>query len=260
MDDDSYADDDDDSYADDDTTADPLAIVLINGQDGSNYESDESMDFDDEFSYDDLISRNELPSLCSQSSCSRAESTIGNGDICTVICEASYVCDTDEDSSAATFTSHDDSVIDNIHQLDSGATNSFYNNPNITKLRVPIRMEQSVRRYLDDIVLDAPKVTGIMNRPSQNIATMIDVRQRFSGTIQSIRKEDMYLGMSNTRFTLYRLSPYFNRAGIPGGTDKFNTLCDAFTNDIPGAFLYFDHTDTNHRDYTEHQDFHRGSL
>jgi hypothetical protein len=240
--------------------ADPLAIVLIDGQDDSNYESDESMDFDGEFSYDDSISSNELPSLCSQSSCSRAESTIGNGDICTVICEASYVCDTDEDSSAATFTSHDDSVIDNIQQLDSGAANSFYNNPNTTKLRVPIRMEQSVRRYLDDIVLDVPKVTGIMNPPLQNIATMIDVRQRFSGTIQIIRKEDMCLGKSNTRFSLYQLSPYFNQAGIPGGTDKFNTLRDVFTNDIPGTFLYFDPTDTDHQDYTDCQDFHRGRF
>jgi hypothetical protein len=70
----------------------------------------------------------------------------------------------------------------------------------------------------------------------------------------------MYLGMSNTQSTLYRLSPYFNRAGIAGGTDKFNTLRDAFTNDIPGAFLYFDPTDTDHQDYTERQDFHRGRL
>jgi hypothetical protein len=156
---------------------DPLAIVLIDGQDDSTYETNESMGFDDEFSYDNSIESNELlPSLILWYSSSSSEcSTVGNNaNIQTVICEASYVCDTDEDSSAATFTSHDDSVIKNIRQvqLDSRATNSFHNHPNITKLGVPITMEQSVRRYLDDIVLNVLKPTGIMGRPSQNIATM----------------------------------------------------------------------------------------
>jgi hypothetical protein len=40
--------------------------------------------------------------------------------------------------------------------------------------------------------LDVPKSTGI--------ATMIDVRQRFGGSVQIIRKEDLCLGMSNTRY------------------------------------------------------------
>jgi hypothetical protein len=64
----------------------------------------------------------------------------------------------------------------------------------------------------------------------------------------------MCLGMSNTRFTLYRLSPYFNRAGVPGGSDKFNTLRDVFNCDIPRAFLYFDPTDD------DYQDLHQGRL
>jgi hypothetical protein len=166
------------------------------------------------------------------------------------------VCDTDEDSSAATFTSHDDSVIDNMHQvaIDSGAANSFYKHSNITKMRVPIQMEQSVRRYLDNINLGAPKLKAIMGRPSKNIATMIDVRQRFSGSIQIIRKEDMCLGMPNTRLTLYRSAPYFNRAGVPGGPDEFNTLRDVFACDIPSAYMYLDPTDG------DYQDFCRGRL
>jgi hypothetical protein len=68
------------------------------------------------------------------------------------------------------------------------------------------------------------------------------VRQRFGGTIDIIRKEDMYLGMSSTKFTLYKLAPYFNRAGVPGGFDKFDTLRDVFELDIPGAYLYHDPT------------------
>jgi hypothetical protein len=125
---------------------------LIDGQDDSSYETNESMDFDDEFSYDESIGSNELPSLNSQYSSTSSEcSTVANGDIQTVICEASYICDTDEDSSAATFTSHDDTVIDNIDDLkvllDSGAT------VNITSTRVTLKMEQSVVQYLDDVVL-----------------------------------------------------------------------------------------------------------
>jgi hypothetical protein len=250
----------DDDLEDDESSAprDPLNIVLIDGQDDSSYVTNESMDFDEEFSYDDSIRSSEVPSLLSRGSSTSSDcSTVGNNaNIETIICETSYVCDTDEDSSAATFSSHDDTIIDNIHQVtaDSGATNGFYKHPNITKLRVPIRMEQLVRRYLDDIVLDAPKLTGIMGRPSQNIATMIDIRQRFSGSIQIIRKEDMFLGMSNTRFTLYRLAPYFNRVGIAGGNDTFDTLRDVFNCDIPRTFLYFDPTDD------DYQDFPRGRL
>jgi hypothetical protein len=197
-----YPSDDETMNSDGSEESDPLAIVLIDGQDDSSYKTEQSMDYEDEFSYDDSVETNELPSLCSHSSSSIADSTVANGDFQSVICEASYVCDTDEDSSAATFTSHDDSIIDNIQEvrLDTGASNSFYNNPNISKLRVPIRMEQSVRRYLDDIILDVPKSTGINGRPSQNIATMIDVRQRFGGSVQIIRKEDLCLGMSNTRY------------------------------------------------------------
>jgi hypothetical protein len=71
------------------------------------------------------------------------------------------------------------------------------------------------------------------------------VRQRFGGSIEIIRKEDMYLGMSNTKFTLYKLAPYFNRAGVPGGTDKFDTLKDVINLNIPGAYLYLDPTDKN---------------
>ncbi|MGK3751807.1 MAG: hypothetical protein ACI8RD_004109 [Bacillariaceae sp.] len=111
-------------------------------------------------------------------------------------------------------------------------------------------------RYLDDIILDVPKSTGINGRPSQNIATMIDVRQRFGGSVQIIRKEDLCLGMSNTRFTLYRLSPYFNRAGVPGGADKFANLREAYECTIPGSFLYFDPTDDDYQDLHDYQDFH----
>jgi hypothetical protein len=176
-----YPSDDETMDSDDSEESDPLAIVLIDGQDNSSYETEQSVDSDDEFSYDNAVEANEIPSLCSQSSSSIADSTVANGNFQSVICEASYVCVTDEDSSAATFTSHDDSIIDNIQEvrLDTGASNSFYNNPNISKLRVHIIMEQSIQRYLDDIVLDDPKPTGINGQPSQNIATMIDVRQRF---------------------------------------------------------------------------------
>jgi hypothetical protein len=174
------------STSDEDKVSGPLAIVLIDGQDDSNYETgDESMDFDDEFSYDDSIRSNELPSLCSRHSSSSSEcSTVANGDIQTVICETSYVCDTDEDSSAATFISHDDTVIDNRGDLNvllnSGST------VNITTTRVPLKMEQSVRRYLDDIILGIPRSMSIGERPSRNVAHMINVRQRFSGSVEDI--------------------------------------------------------------------------
>jgi hypothetical protein len=221
------------------------------------------MDYDDEFSYDYSIRSNELPSLSSNHSSSSSKcSTVANGDIQTVICEASYICDTDEDSSAATFTSHDDTVIDNIDDLkvllDSGAT------VNITSTRAVLKMEQSIVRYLDDIVFGIPKSLSIGGRPSTNIAHMIDVRQRFGGTIEIVRKEDLYLGGSNTKFTLYKLAPYFNRAGIPGGADRLRNLCNVVTLDILGAYLYFDPTDKQYspiRYSSFHsQDFHQGGL
>ncbi|OEU08986.1 hypothetical protein FRACYDRAFT_249331 [Fragilariopsis cylindrus CCMP1102] len=114
--------DDSSSDGSSDDSNDPFNIVHIDGNDDSTYMTSDSMDFDnDDFSYDDSIG-DELPGLQSRtygapsvsSSVSSATTTVGNGDIQTVICEASYVCDTDEDSSAATFTSHDDSVITNI--------------------------------------------------------------------------------------------------------------------------------------------------
>jgi hypothetical protein len=221
------------------------------------------MDYDDEFSYDYSIGSNELPSLSSHHSSSSSEaSTVANGDIQTIICEASYICDTDEDSSAATFTSHDDTVIDNIDDLkvllDSGAT------VNITSTRVVLKMEQSVVRYLDDVVLGVPKSLSIGGRSSTNIAHMIDVRQRFGGAIEIVRKEDLYLGGSNTKFTLYKLAPYFNRAGIPGGVDKLRNLRDVMTLDIPGAYLFFDPTDEQYTPIRysifHTQDFHQGGL
>ena len=233
-----------DSSSDDDSSdEDPLDIVLIDGQDDSSYQTEASMDFDDEFSYDDSVLSNELPSVSSHVSSSSSEcTTVANGDIQTVICEASYVCGSScEDSSAATFTSHDDTVIDNIDDLkvllDSGAT------VNITSTRVNLKMEQSVVRYLDDITLGVPKSLSINGRPSSNIAHMIDVRQRFGGSIEIVRKEDLYLGGSTTKFTLYKLAPYFNRAGTPGGPDKLDNLRDVMTLDIPGAYLYYDPTD-----------------
>ncbi|OEU05647.1 hypothetical protein FRACYDRAFT_258761, partial [Fragilariopsis cylindrus CCMP1102] len=146
---------------------DPFNIVHIDGQDDSTYMTNDSMDFDtDDFSYDDSISDGEMPGLqprtygaSKTSSESSASTTVGDKDFQTVICEASYVCDTDEDSSAATFTSHDDSVITNIGDLnvllDPCAS------MNITSLNVPIRMEQSVRQYLVTTVLDPPKLAAI---------------------------------------------------------------------------------------------------
>jgi hypothetical protein len=241
------------------TQEDPLDIVLLDGQDDSTYEDNIPMDFNDEFSYDDSVLSGEIsmPSLCSRHSSSSSEcSTIANGDIQTVICEASYVCDTDEDSSTATFTSHDDSVIDSIGVLkvlqDSTAS------ANITHLRPSIKMEQSVRRYLDDMIMEIQKASMINRRPSRNIAHTIDVRRRFGGSIEIIRKEDMYLGGSNTRLTLYKLSPYFNRAEKAGGGDKFNNLRDVMTCNIPVAYLYSDPTDDDYTDFHDHQDFRWG--
>jgi hypothetical protein len=242
--------------------SDLLNIVLIDGQDDSSYETDESMDYDDEFSYDDSIGSNELPSLCSNPSTGSSEcSTVANDDIQTVICKAWYVCDTDKDSSSATFTSHDDTVIDNIDYLkvllDSGST------ANITSTRVSLKMEQSLCRYLDNVVLEVPKSLSIGGKQSRNIARMIDVRQRFGGSIEIVCKEDLYLGGSNTKFTLYKLAPYFNRAGVPNGGDKLNSLRDVMSLNIPGAYLYFDPTDEDWspmRPSTHHQDFHQGGL
>jgi hypothetical protein len=164
---------------------DPLNIVLIDGQDDSSYETDKSMDYTDEFLYDDSIGSNELSSVRLFLPSSSEDTTVANGDIQTVICEASYVCDTNKDSSAATFTSHDHTIIDNIGDLnvllDSGSK------VNITRTRVPLTMEQSVRRYLDDIVLEVPRSLSIDGRPSRNITHMIDVRQRFGGSIEIVR-------------------------------------------------------------------------
>jgi hypothetical protein len=261
MDDDLSSDDEDAQYENEDVPSDPLDIVLIDGQDDSSYETNESMDFDDEFSYDDSIGSNELPSLSSQYSSSSSEcSTVANGDIQTVICEASsYICDTDEDSSAAMFTSHDDTVIDNIDDLkvllDSGAT------VNIISTRVTLKMEQSVVRYLDDVVLGVPRLLSIDGRPSRNIAHMIDVRQRFGGSVEIVRKEDLYLGGSNTKFTLYKLAPYFNRAGVLGGPDKLDNLRDVMALDIPGAYLYYDPTDEDFQPSNfRSMDFHQSGL
>ena len=236
----------DESSSDDETVNsedDPLNIVLVDGQDDSSYETNQSMDFDDEFSYDDSIQPNELSSASSHLSSSSSECTTeANGDFQSVICEASYVCGSScDDSSAATFTSHDDTVIDNIDDLkvllDSGAT------VNITSTRLNLKMEQSVVRYLDDVTLGVPRSLSINGRPSSNIAHMIDVRQRFGGSIEIVRREDLYLGGSTTKFTLYKLAPYFNRAGVPGGPDKLDNLRDVMTLDIPGAYLYYDPTD-----------------
>lgn len=260
-----YGNSEDESESDDD----PLNIMLIDGQDDSTYEDNASMDFNDEFSYDDSVLSDELsmPSLCSRHSSSSSEcSTVANGDIQTVICEASYVCDTDEDSSAATFTSHNDSVIDNIGVLkvlqDDNAS------ANITQLRPSIKMEQSVRRYLDDVIMEVPKASMINGKPSRNVAHTIDIRRRFGGSIEIIRKEEMYLGGSTTKFTLYKLSPYFNRAGEAGGIDTFNNLRDVMTCNIPGAYLdtcdipntymYLDPTDDDYADFHEYQDFCQG--
>jgi hypothetical protein len=221
------------------------------------------MDYADEFSYDDSIGSNELSSVRSFLPSSSDDTTVANGDIQTVICEASYVCDTNEDSSAATFTSHDDTIIDNIGDLnvllDSGS------NVNITRTRVPLKMEQSVRRYLDDVVLEVSRSLSIDGRPSRNITHMINVRQRFGGSIEIVRKEDCYLGGSNTKFTLYKLAPYFNRAGVPGGIDEFDTLNDVITMDIPGAHLHYDeyvYRDPTDDEYSNFytQDFHQGGL
>jgi hypothetical protein len=108
----------------------------------------------------------------------------------------------------------------------------------------------------------------INGMPSRNIAHIIDVRRRFGGSIEIIRKEDMYLGGSNTKFTLYKLSPYFNRAGEAGGIDKFNNLRDVMTCNIPGAYLdtcaipntyvFSDPTDDDYTDFHEYQDFRSG--
>jgi hypothetical protein len=230
---------------------------LIDGQDDSSYETEESMDFDDEFSYDESIGPDEI--LSQYPSSSSEGSTVANADIQTVICEASYICDTDEDSSAATFTSHDETVIDNIDDLkvllDSGAT------VNITSTRVVLKMEQSVVRYLYDVILGVPKSLSIGGRPSRNVAHMLDVRRRFGGSIEIIRKEVLYLGGSNTKFTLFKLAPYFNRAGIPGGPDKLKNLRDVMTLDIPGAYLYYDPTDDDFQPIRfRSRDFHQGGL
>jgi hypothetical protein len=57
------------------------------------------------------------------------------------------------------------------------------------------------------------------------------------------RKEDLYLGGSNTKFTLYKLAPYFNRAGVSDGAEVVNDLRDVIKCNVPGAYLYYDPTD-----------------
>jgi hypothetical protein len=118
-------------------------------------------------------------------------------------------------------------------------------------------MEQSVRRYLDNIVKEVPKPGTINGQRVQNTAHLVDIRQRFSGMINITRKEDMYLGMSNTKFTLYKMAPYFNRAGVPDGADKFDTLCDVLTFNVPGSYVYYDPTgDENDSVEMDFDDFH----
>ena len=239
----------------------PFNLIHIDGQDDSTYMTqDESMDFDnDEFSYDESID-DELRALQSRtsvaSSVSSASMTVGNGDIQTVICEASYVCDTDEDSSEATFTSHDDSVITNI-----GVLNVLLDpcsSMNITSLNVPIRMEQSVRQYLVSTVVDSPKLAMINGKKTNNIANMVDIRQRFGGNIQMYRKESKYLGRSTTQFTLYKMLPYLYRSGRPQSIfpEQFETLNDVMTCDVSGQYLYLDPTDPDYQD--QYQDFRMG--
>ena len=96
------------------------------------------------------------------------------------------MCDTDEDSSAATFASHDNSVITNIGVLtDTGSS------MNITCLNVLIKMKQSVRQYLTYTAVDTPKVTMINGKKSTNIVNLnivnlVDVRQRFGEILGGI--------------------------------------------------------------------------
>ena len=91
------------------------------------------------------------------------------------------MCDTDEDSSAATSTSHADSVITNIGELsDTGSS------MNITSLNVLIKMEQSVRQYLTYTAVDTLKVTMINGKKSTNIVNLVDVRQRFGEILGGI--------------------------------------------------------------------------
>ena len=242
----------DDSSSDDESedSNDPFNIMHIDGQDDSSYMTNDSMDFDnDEFSYDDSIG-DESPGIQSRtsmtSSVSSASTTVGNGNIQTVICEASYVCDTDEDSSAATFTSHDDSVITNIGVLtDTGSA------MNITRLNVPIKMEQSVRQYLTYTAVDTPKVTMINGNKSTNIVNLVDIRQRFGGNIRFYRKESKYLGLSTTQFTLFKLLPYLSRSGPPTSIfpEQFDTLQDVMHLDTAGAYLYLDPTDHDYQDF-----------
>ena len=234
---------------------DPFNIVHIDGNDDSTYMTTDSMDFDnDDFSYDDSIT-DEMPGLQSRtygadsvaSSVSSASLTVGDKDFQTVICEASYVCDTDEDSSAATFTSHDDSVITNIgvlHSIEDPCTSM-----NITSMNVPIRMEQSVRQYLVSTVVDSPKLSMINGKKTSNIANMVDIRQRFGGNIQMYRKESKYLGRSTTQFTLYKMLPYLYRSGRPKSIfpDQFETLKDVIH--LDNAYIFMDPTDPDYQDF-----------
>jgi hypothetical protein len=85
-----YPSDDESAYSGNDSESDdtdPMDIVLIDGQDDSTYNSNESMDFDDEFSYDDSIKSGEIPSLCEQSTPSECSTVGNNANIQTVICE-----------------------------------------------------------------------------------------------------------------------------------------------------------------------------
>ena len=67
--------------------------------------------------------------------------------------------------------------------------------------------------------------------------------------------------MSSTKLTLYKLAPYFNRAGVPGGPDKFDTLKDVIHCDIAGAYLYLDPTDDDFDPtFNDYQDFCQGRF
>ena len=139
-----------------------------------------------------------------------------------------------------------DSVITNIGVLtDTGSS------MNITKLNVPIKMEQSVRQYLTYTAVDVPKVTMINGKKSTNIVNLVDVRQRFGGNIQFFRKESKYLGLSTTQFTLYKLLPFLSRSGPPTSIfpDQFDTLQDVMNLDMPGAYIYLDPTDHGYQDF-----------
>ena len=119
-------------------------------------------------------------------------------------------------------------------------------------------MEQSVRQYLVSTVVDSPKLAMINGKKTNNIANMVDIRQRFGGNIQMYRKESKYLGRSTTQFTLYKMLPYLYRSGRPQSIfpEQFETLNDVMTCDVSGQYLYLDPTDPDYQD--QYQDFRMG--